>query len=190
MSEVSIDYAVKFDDHKISEAFKNFLSSHEEDKYNHEKSKLFLDQVGVDSAGLYNSDGIDSDISEVSINADGEVRFQINGGVWGGTEFAFELQRLLYLKTPKYIYARIFNDQVGEYTIFTLKDGRIYSWEAGPNYNLLPEYADLISNGDLVEVVVDHYEYFKNQYKDHFDDIYYAEDQEKFLEEYLEQEIE
>lgn len=181
MSEVSFDYSVSFKDLSIAENFKGFLLAHAKDKKNYDSSKVFLDKLNLDSRGLYESHGIDSDISEISLDDDGELRFNVRGGVSGGTDFAFELQRLFRLKNPINLYSSLFNDQVGEYALITLVDGRFKAYEAEYGEEITRETLDQLENGKVANAIESHYRTNESRYNDLFDEGEYADDPEIYL---------
>jgi hypothetical protein len=131
MSSVTLNVEISFPDIKTTDLFYMFLSGYDADENNDfVKEKTLLTTLDLDADTLLSSQGAQSSIYNVTL-VDDVLRFELEGGVHAGYDFWEKLRTLFLEKKPAYLYATIFNDQVGEYEIQVFNGKQLAAYGTG-----------------------------------------------------------
>jgi hypothetical protein len=121
VSEISVDFSVRFSDEKIRDAITAFLNVFDSEvsfKNRYLEELKIFDEIGVNANLLFTNREFSCDIDNVKYKDGGLITFILTGGTLSGSDFFEGLIELFIKLNPDELIAVEYNSQVGELSVY------------------------------------------------------------------------
>ncbi len=152
MSEVNIDYVVKYKDVEVAEKLYRFLTRCEEAPEDKDTLNGMLEALELDGASMLACLDETAMVSVMDISEDGEFEFDVFGGTGGGAALSKELIALLIQKQPEYLYSAELDDQIMELTFHAYVNGVLKVYWTGEGNEIDSVFYNALGERRIIDV--------------------------------------